>query len=70
MKKALKILDIMILSNDNTKTPLKWLFTDTKGFFCSQDISSMNIDDLIKAVVSNIEGNPTPLVHAEILVFL
>ena len=66
--KPLKLLDIMLLSTDCERKPQKWLFTDTQGFFSCQDIATMSLDDLIKAILGNIEGTSTPLGHTEILV--
>ena len=68
LSKSLRVLDVMLLSSNSLRTPQKWLFTDVKGFFCAQDISKMALDDLIKAIIGNIESCVTPLDHSEILV--
>ncbi len=64
--RELKILDIMLLSPEPDRHPLRWLFTDTQGFFSSQDILSMGLNDLIKAILGNIEGSA--IGHSDLLV--
>ena len=66
----LKLLDVMLFDNvSGGKKPTMWMFTDTNDQFHARRLESMEIDDLIKAVLSNIEGGEKPLVHADILVF-
>jgi hypothetical protein len=68
-KLALKILDVMLLSEEEgEKRPWIWLFTDTKGFFNSRPLKAMGIDELIKAIIMNIEGSHNNITHTDILV--
>lgn len=65
----LKLLDVMLLEEKNgKKCPSVWLFTDTKGFLNSRLLDPMHIDDLIKAIITNIEGTDHPIIHSDILV--
>ncbi len=69
-KKKLKILDVMLLSGGTKRRPQKWLFTDTQGNLTCQDISTMSLDDLVRAILANIEASESPLVHADMLVLV
>ena len=63
----LKVLDIILLTGGS---PSVWLFTDTKGNFNSKSLSEMGIDELIKAIISNIDGGDKKVSHGDVLVLL
>lgn len=67
-EKQLRILDVMLLTGESQKRPGKWLFTDTQGFFCCQDISTISLNELLKAIMANIEGSGSSLEHSDLLV--
>ena len=67
-EKPLKILDLMIFNSLPDKRPSKWLFTNTQGILTRRDIASMNLNDLIKAILENIEDTNKPISHSDILV--
>jgi len=61
----LKLLDVILFEENQ---PVLWLFTDTQGNLNTKPLTDMLIDDLIKAIISNIEGINQIIKHQDILV--
>ncbi len=62
---GLRLLDLMFLQRDRTAS--SWLYTTPSGQLLSRGLASMPVEDLIVAILCNIEGR-SQLVHADIVV--
>jgi len=61
LSSKLKVLDIMFFKKDNTphKQAPVWYYTTPFGQLHSRDLDSMELDDLVHAVLCNIKGAST-----------
>ena len=46
-----------IIFNKGTFQPLQWIYTDVKGQMCSKSLNEININEVIKAFLINL--NPS-----------
>eukprot|EP00826_Nyctotherus_ovalis_P002845 TRINITY_DN10572_c0_g1_i6.p1 TRINITY_DN10572_c0_g1~~TRINITY_DN10572_c0_g1_i6.p1 ORF type:complete len:102 (+),score=3.65 TRINITY_DN10572_c0_g1_i6:54-359(+) len=58
---SLKLLDIMLFKNDSNphKQASAWYYTTPSGQLQSCDLESMELNDLIHAILCNIKGTST-----------
>lgn len=65
---SLRVLDLMFLRpTGENKNVSMWLYTTPAGQLLSRDLDSMDVEDLIAAILCNIDGNKQ-LSHSDIVV--
>eukprot|EP00826_Nyctotherus_ovalis_P020010 TRINITY_DN16246_c0_g3_i2.p1 TRINITY_DN16246_c0_g3~~TRINITY_DN16246_c0_g3_i2.p1 ORF type:complete len:103 (-),score=16.41 TRINITY_DN16246_c0_g3_i2:41-349(-) len=60
----LKVIDIILLQK---REPTIWLFTDTKGHLKANSLTNMSIDNLVKAIICNINSVAGKIEHQDII---
>jgi len=60
-----KFLDLILISEGK---PLVWIFTDTQGLLRAKPVDIIDIDELIKAIIINIEAQNLGVEHKDIWV--
>jgi len=61
----LRLIDIILFRK---REPVIWMFTDTKEYLSAKSLANMSIDNLIKAIICNINSIEGKIEHQDILV--
>ena len=64
-KLVIKLMDTILIDKDSNFQPQKWIYTDLLGRIQFKDISSVEIDEVVKAFLLNVRKE-TQLVNGQI----